>query len=49
MATEGARVDASAHGVPASGRDAVRRNANCHCARTYDAAVLQTARSVSID
>ena len=27
MATEGARVDASAHGVPASGRDAVRRNA----------------------
>lgn len=28
MATEGARVDASAHGVPAPGRDAVRRNAN---------------------
>jgi len=28
MATEGARVDASAHGVPASGRDAVQRNAN---------------------
>jgi hypothetical protein len=27
MATEGARVDASAHGVPASRRDAVRRNA----------------------
>jgi len=27
MATEGARVDASAHGVPTSGRTAVRRNA----------------------
>jgi hypothetical protein len=28
MATEGARANASAHGVPASGRAAVRRNAN---------------------
>ena len=46
MATEGARLDAGAHGVPASGRAAVRRNAITIAPGHYDAAVLQTDRSV---
>ena len=40
MATEGARLDAGAHGVPASGRAAVRRNAIAIAPGPDDAAAM---------